>query len=736
VPAQQGAQQLANCTSLLSGANTNQVSFSCVAGGSIYGCFSALARGDADIVSSSGEQAYTANQDYRLLPIAGEGRPGLDNLTNYYSVAVVNAAFCEGTTNKTYADLEGLKSCHTGYQRTAGWDMAVGTLLASGAMPVVSDLPSVTDDAESIASFFSGGVCAGREASYQETNAPVVSADGNGTQYQPLCSACAGACDETDPYFDYQGTVRGLTEGACDVAWTNHTVFSQYALGGPQAQNWSTKAASDFRILCSTGGCATLDQASTCNNARVPSRAILASPAFAASTSLPAVQSALVTAAGNATFRRSVSNINGVSNVLVSSTADRLTAVTPTLQSFLAPSTQAAFSALNQVPGYFGGGGNKTYGRLAICVETEEAKTYCDGVAQLLNASDSGFSWTCGLPTNRTGGCVQSVARNETDFLVTGSAGAYDAYTAYNLRAIAAEDYGTGQAAAYYSVGVVRAEYCETPAAAQGFAGLRGKSSCHTGYGRTAGWTMPTGFLAMNGLISATNVPAGVSGDAAAMAAFFDNQCAANNNTNGPLRLPSGSTAPWPELCQACGDPATCNSNDTYWDYDGSFRGVVDGQCDVSFTRETDAVDNSVGGKANATWAQPASNFRLLCPTGGCKNLDEYAECTAAKVPSRAVLVRPTYQYTKELQTALIRMRQNPEVAALVFNATGNPKNLVFQARVQNFIPILSSTPAWLGQSGRAIQAVANLRNGVSMAASAPASTQPVAMSGRRLLQA
>lgn len=38
------------------------------------------------------------------------------------------------------------------------------------------------------------------------------------------------------------------------------------------------------------------------------------------------------------------------------------------------------------------------------------------------------------------------------------------------------------------SVAIVKAPYCETPDAALGFAGLQGKSSCHTGYGRTAGW--------------------------------------------------------------------------------------------------------------------------------------------------------------------------------------------------------------------------------------------------------
>lgn len=57
-------------------------------------------------------------------------------------------------------------------------------------------------------------------------------------------------------------------------------------------------------------------------------------------------------------------------------------------------------------------------------------------------------------------------------------------------------------------------------------------------------------------------------------------------------------------------NPVTCNSNDTYWDYGGSFRGVVDNVCNVSFTREVDPIANSMGGEEAAEWAQPADNFR------------------------------------------------------------------------------------------------------------------------------
>jgi hypothetical protein len=63
-----------------------------------------------------------------------------------------------------------------------------------------------------------------------------------------------------------------------------------------------------------------------------------------------------------------------------------------------------------------------------------------------------------------------------------------------------AESYAGLDTPNYYSVAVVRAADC---AADTTLESLRGKRSCHTGYGRTAGWTLPVGFLIGSGTVSA-----------------------------------------------------------------------------------------------------------------------------------------------------------------------------------------------------------------------------------------
>lgn len=76
-------------------------------------------------------------------------------------------------------------------QVQAGWDFAVGALLSTGAMPRVSNIPNIADDAESVASFF-GDVCAAR--GNITLNAPVVNANGTGSQWAELCGGCEVMC--------------------------------------------------------------------------------------------------------------------------------------------------------------------------------------------------------------------------------------------------------------------------------------------------------------------------------------------------------------------------------------------------------------------------------------------------------------------------------------------------------------------------------------------------------------
>lgn len=52
--------------------------------------------------------------------------------TSYYAVAVVRRSF-----NVTINTLRGVKSCHTGINRTVGWNVPVGFLVDSGRLSVM-----------------------------------------------------------------------------------------------------------------------------------------------------------------------------------------------------------------------------------------------------------------------------------------------------------------------------------------------------------------------------------------------------------------------------------------------------------------------------------------------------------------------------------------------------------------------------------------------------------------------
>lgn len=213
------------------------------------------------------------------------------------------------------ANLKGKNSCHTGYRKTAGWNMPVGYLVDSKVMNVKNTEPGVNTDAESIAAFFSK-VCSPRVTSDGPTT--------SGTAWEPLCTACGGDCTEDSPYYDYAGTIRGLNDGVCDVAFTKHDTAPQVVSDGSAPEPWATLVQDDLRLLCPLGGCAPVTDFQRCNFAGVPSQAIVGSVALQRTPEGAKVKEALVNAGKNPQFLEAASQLDASAGFILTANTQSL----------------------------------------------------------------------------------------------------------------------------------------------------------------------------------------------------------------------------------------------------------------------------------------------------------------------------------------------------------------------------------------------------------------------------
>ena len=296
IPFMAGSTDSAECSRIFNAADITGINFECVVGETAETCMRMLYEGEAHLTSLDGGDAYRAHHAFGLVPLVREvGEIGGEG--NYYGVAVVNADFCEDEV--TLADLEGMRSCHTGYRKMAGWRIPVGVLYSQvEAFNGTRRRGTIEDDAELVANFFET-TCAPRISG----NGPRNTKDGSGSLWDNLCSGCKGNCLTNDQYYDYDGAFRCLMEEAGDVAFVKHSTVGDYASDGNVDEvfrAWATKPASDFKLLCRDGGCADIDEYESCHLALAPSHALIGSPALGETGSLWDVGRVVKNGIGNA----------------------------------------------------------------------------------------------------------------------------------------------------------------------------------------------------------------------------------------------------------------------------------------------------------------------------------------------------------------------------------------------------------------------------------------------------
>ncbi|NXS51911.1 TRFM protein, partial [Brachypteracias leptosomus] len=672
-------QELSKCTNMSMAFHGAGIlpPLECTKGGSAANCTQMIKDDLADAVTLDGRLIYQAGKEHGLKPVVGEVYDQ-EIGTSYYAVAVVRKS-----SNITINSLKGVSSCHTGINRTAGWDVPVGYLIDSGRLAAMGcDLPKGKRYRAkiSVSDYFSASCVPGA----------------NGTNYpKSLCQLCKGdsagqnKCERSsqEQYYDYSGAFRCLAEGAGEVAFVKHSTVPENT-DGESLSSWAQRLRSrDFQLLCRNGRTADVTEWRTCHLARVPARAVVVRPDTDGTVVFQLLNQGQQRFNGvGAKFQMFDSASYGGQNLLFRDSTTELVAITTqNYQAWLGDEYLHAMQALSCNP-------NTLPESLNWCVLSTEEIWKCGEMAIAFKKKNLKPAIQCISATTKEQ-CMELIQKKESDAVVLGGADIYTAGKTYGLVPAAGERYSADDnSSAYYAVVVVK----RNASNAFTISDLEGKKSCHTGLGRTAGWNIPIGLLIKRGVIRTRgcNIPQAVS-------EFFSASCVPSANLNN---YPS-------KLCQLCiGDDSgknkcSASSQERYYSYSGAFRCLAQDSGDVAFVKHSTVFENT-DGKNTDSWAKnlKSSDFQLLCPNGARAEVTQFAECHLARAPAQAVMVHPdtnVFALYGLLAKAQVYFgnSSNGNGFKMFDSSTFQGKNLIFKDSTVEIVPIgeKRTYAEWLG---------------------------------------
>ncbi|XP_053455568.1 inhibitor of carbonic anhydrase-like isoform X2 [Nycticebus coucang] len=552
----------------------------CVKRTSYLECIRAIAVKEADAVTLDGGLVFEAGlAPYNLKPILAEFYGSKDDAQTYhYVVAVVKKG-----TNFQLSQLQGKKSCHTGLGWSAGWNTPIRTLLPSGSLEAAA------------ARFFSSNCvpCADKK------------------KFPSLCQLCAGkgtdkcACSSREPYFGYSGAFKCLKDGVGDVCFVRHlTVFENLAVKADRDQ---------YELLCLDNTRKPVDEYKDCHLAKVPSHAVVA-------RSVDGKEDLIWELLNRAQehFGKDKSpefqlfgSPHG-KDLLFTDASHGLVRVPPRMDAKLYlgyehfPETQRLHTDSQKV---------------RWCAVGRQEKAKCDNWSVV-----SGGALEC--TTEETPeDCIAAITIGEADAMSLDGGFIYTAGKC-GLVPVLAENYEPTHGGekrrsscvntpveGYFVVAVVKKSE-----AAVTWNSLRGKRSCHTAVGTSAGWNIPMGVI--------HNQTGSCKFDE-----FFSRGCAPGSNPDSPLCALCGGGSSPTDMC-------TPSSHERYYGSSGAFRCLVE-KGDVAFVRHSTVLQNT-DGRNHEAWAKnlKQNDFELLCLDGTRKPVTEVQSCHLAVVPNHAVVSR------------------------------------------------------------------------------------------------
>ncbi|KAJ8942969.1 hypothetical protein NQ318_016744 [Aromia moschata] len=613
-------------------------------------CIDKIKDREADFGTVDPEDMYIASkvpeQDFAVFEeIRTKEEP--DAEFRYEAVAVIH----KNLDINGIQGLRGLNSCHTGVGRNVGYKIPLTKLKHMGIIGNLAEpgLSPRENELKAFSTLFSRACIVGKWSPDPKINMKLIEV-GQEKKYSNLCELCEhpDICDYPDNFSGYDGALRCLAHNGGQVAWTK-VIYVRKFFGLPvgiSPARTTNENPDDFAYLCPDG-------------TRVPE------------------------------LRKKIENLNTVGARNHSPWLEKVLELTdksqPRENKIISPGDYLDKANYTDVIERDYGPPFKT---IRFCVTSKQEEDKCKALSKSAFSRNIRPRFDCVLENNIYA-CLKAIRDNGADIIALDGGLVDLAQREYNLKPILAEQYGqTG--GSYYAVAVVKKD-----SPFQSLADLKGKKSCHTGIGRTAGYNAPLYQLLKQNLIKKTECPY-----PKALAEYFSGGNCLPGVKDPRFGLNEQTTG---KLCSLCAgdlekkDPsAKCNfdSTESYSGYTGAFRCLVEGGGDVAFVKHV-TVPGNTDGKNTESWAVnlKSSDYELLCPNGGRAPADQYGKCHMAHAPPHMVVTgnSKTEDEVDEIRNGLISAStlytDRPDYFKL-FGSFNGKKDLLFKDSVTGLVSI------------------------------------------------